>query len=93
LFKRNIVAGIVESLALILCLTFGGIWYLNPQGNWEPLFATCTLFFIAAELFRRYGYMPKCVLSDRFSPGQLIQLIKDEKIEESGKNGTGSICR
>ena len=54
-------------------MTFGVIWYLNPEGNWEPPFALFTLFFIATELFRRYGPKSKKRLNERFSPGQLIQ--------------------
>jgi hypothetical protein len=73
LSKRNIVTGIIEILALVLCVTFGVIWYLNPEGNWEPPFALFTLFFIATELFRRYGPKSKKRLNERFSPGQLIQ--------------------
>lgn len=51
----RILFGIIEAVALLICLVFGYKWANDPSGNYEPWLFLAGLIFVASETFRRYG--------------------------------------
>ena len=51
----RILFGIIEAVALLVCLVFGYKWANDPSGNYEPWLFLAGLIFVASETFRRYG--------------------------------------
>jgi hypothetical protein len=49
--SRTLLA--IEVVGFFGSVLFGVLWYLNPGGNWDPLFALCGLTSLCVELVRR----------------------------------------
>lgn len=60
-----------EIVAFLGCLLFGYLWYTHPLQNYEPLFCVTSLFFVLAELARRY--LPRHGLD----PNRLSEFIRE----------------
>lgn len=46
---------VLEGFGWVGALVLAVIWYLDPNGNWEPLFGFCTLIGMGTEIFKRLG--------------------------------------
>jgi len=45
-----------EVIALLACVSFGFLWYKEPSGNYDFLFAISVFVLFVTELIRRYAF-------------------------------------
>ncbi len=45
----------IEVLLAVVAVIYGIRWVLDPQGNFEPVIALCTIFAFGLDVFRRYS--------------------------------------
>ena len=61
----------LELIALLACVYFGVLWYIEPSGNYEPPFAISAFVFVITDLIRRYAR------SRRIDPEKLADFIRE----------------
>lgn len=52
---NKFIIPIIEAIALLFAMVFGGLWLYYPDAPYEPPFAVSCFVLVIADLMRRYG--------------------------------------